>query len=106
MILANFDPTLERRPAPEDPLEALDEAPLGLVTAEVAEVMRAGLFPADRGATEDALIDAAARGDVVRVPVGDDAVWLAARYARDADRFVRASSIAAASGVMPPAATS
>jgi 2-hydroxychromene-2-carboxylate isomerase len=106
VILANFDPTLERRPPPEDPLEALDEAPLGLVTAEVAEVMRAGLFPADRGATEDALIDAAARGDVVRVPVGDDAVWLAARYARDADRFVRASSIAAASGVMPPAATS
>jgi 2-hydroxychromene-2-carboxylate isomerase len=106
VILANFDTTLERRPAPEDPLEALDEAPLGLVTAEVAEIMRAGLFPADRGATEDALIDAAARGAVVRVPVGDDAVWLAARYAREADRFVRASSIAAASGVMPPAAAS
>ena len=65
-----------------------------------------GLFPADRGAAEDALIDAAARGDVVRVPVGDDAVWLAARYARESDRFVRASSIAAASGVMPPAAAS
>ena len=106
MILANFDPTLERRAPAEDPLEALDEAPHGLVTAEVAEIMRAGLFPADRGAAEDALIDAAARGDVVRVPVGDDAVWLAARYARESDRFVRASSIAAASGVMPPAAAS
>ena len=106
VVLANFDPTLERRPAPEDPLEALDEAPNGLVTAEVAEIMRPSLFPADRGTAEDALIDAAARGEVVRVPVGDDAVWLAARYAREADRFVRASSIAAASGVMPPAATS
>ena len=106
VILANFDTTLERRPAAEEPLEALDEAPYGLVTAEVAEIMRPGLFPADRGAAEDALIDAAARGDVVRLPVGDDAVWLAARYAREADRFVRASSIAAASGVMPPAAAS
>jgi hypothetical protein len=72
----------------------------------VAEIMRPGLFPADRGAAEDALIDAAARGEVVRVPVGDDAVWLAARYARESDRFVRASSMAAASGVMPPAAAS
>ena len=106
VILANFDTTLERRPPAEEPLEALEEAPYGLVTAEVAEIMRPGLFPADRGAAEDALIDAAARGDVVRVPVGDDAVWLAARYAREADRFVRASSIAAASGVMPPAAAS
>ena len=33
-------------------------------------------------------------------------VWLAARYARESDRFVRASSMAAASGVMPPAAAS
>jgi hypothetical protein len=106
VILANFDTTLERRPPAEEPLEVLDEAPLGLVTAEVAEIMRPGLFPADRGATEDALIDATARGDVVRVPVGDDAVWLSARYARESDRFIRASSIAAASGVMPPAAAS
>jgi hypothetical protein len=79
---------------------------MGLVTAEVAEIMRPGNFPADRGAAEDALIHAAARGDAVRVAVGDDAVWLAARYARLADRFVRASSSAAASGVAPPAVAS
>jgi protein-disulfide isomerase-like protein with CxxC motif len=106
VVLANFDTSLERRAPAEDPLEVLEEAPHGLVTAEVAEIMRPGLFPADRGAAEDALIDAAARGEVVRVPVGDDAVWLAARYARESDRFVRASSMAAASGVMPPAAAS
>ena len=46
------------------------------------------------------------RGEAVRVPTGDDAVWLAARYARESDRFLRATSIAAASGVRPPAATS
>jgi 2-hydroxychromene-2-carboxylate isomerase len=106
VVIANLDPTLTRRPAPEDPLEALDEAPLGLVTAEVAEIMRPGNFPADRGAVEDALIEAAARGDAVRLPVGDDAVWQAARYARESDRFLRASSIAAASGVKPPAVAS
>jgi hypothetical protein len=76
------------------------------VTAEVAEIMRPGNFPADRIATEEALIEAAARGDAVRVPAGDDAVWVASRYARDSERFLRASSIAAASGVMPPAVAS
>ena len=106
VIVANFDPTLDRRPAPEDPLEALEEAPLGLATIEVAEIMRTSPHPADRDATEGALIDAAARGDVVRVPTGDDAIWLAGRYAGDSARFLRASSIAAASGVMPSAAVS
>jgi 2-hydroxychromene-2-carboxylate isomerase len=106
VVIANFDPTLSRRPAPADPLEALEEAPLGLVTAEVAEVMRPGNFPADRGAAEDALIEAAARGEAVRVPVGDDAIWLAARYARESDRFLHASASAAASGVTPPVVAS
>jgi predicted DsbA family dithiol-disulfide isomerase len=99
VIIANLDPTLKRRPAPDDPLEALEEAPLGLATAEVAEIMRPGNFPADREAAEEALIAAAARGDAVRLPVGDDAVWLAGRYTRAADRFIRASSLAASSGV-------
>jgi hypothetical protein len=101
VVIANIDPTLKRRPAPDNPLEALEEAPLGLVTAEVAEIMRPGNFPPDRGAAEDALIEAAARGDAVRLPVGDDAVWLSARYARASDRFLRASDMAAARGVAP-----
>ena len=63
VVLANFDTSLERRAPAEDPLEVLEEAPNGLVTAEVAEIMRPSLFPADRGAAEDALIDAAARGE-------------------------------------------
>jgi 2-hydroxychromene-2-carboxylate isomerase len=106
VIVANLDATLERRPAPEGPLEALEQEPLGLATAEVAEIMRTSPHPADRAAAEDALIEAAARGDVVRVPTGDDAIWLAGTYARESARFLRASSIAAASGVMPSAAAS
>jgi 2-hydroxychromene-2-carboxylate isomerase len=106
VVIANIDPTLDRRPAPTDPLEALEEAPLGLATAEVAEIMRSSPHPADRAAAEDALIAAAARGDVVRVPTGDEAIWFAASYVDDSARFLRASSIAAASGVLPSAAVS
>jgi 2-hydroxychromene-2-carboxylate isomerase len=106
VVIANLDPTLVRRAAPSDPLEALEEVPHGLATAEVAEIMRDGNFPVDREATEEALIGAAARGDAVRLPVGDDAVWLAARYASAAERFVHASSVAAASGVLRPLAAS
>jgi 2-hydroxychromene-2-carboxylate isomerase len=106
VLIANIDPTLTRRPAPSDPLEALEEAPNGLATAEVAEIMRTSPHPADRSAAEDALIEAAARGDVVRVPTGDDAIWFAGSYVDDSARFLRASSIAAASGVMPSVAAS
>jgi 2-hydroxychromene-2-carboxylate isomerase len=106
VVIANLDPTLRRRPAPEEPLEALEEAPIGLATAEVAEIMRPGNHPADRAATEEALVAAAGRGSIVRIPVGDDAIWMAPRYARAAERFLRASPVAASSGVRPPVAAS
>lgn len=105
VLLANLDATLARRPAPESPLAALEGEPQGLVTAEVAEIMRIGNAPADRAAAEDALIGLAADGDAVRVGLGDDALWTAGRYAAEA-RFARASSIAALNGVAPRAAVS
>ena len=49
--LANLDPGLERRPAPETVLDALAEFPEGLTTAEAASVMRASdLVDADPAA--------------------------------------------------------
>jgi 2-hydroxychromene-2-carboxylate isomerase len=106
VVLANIDPELRRRPAPADIREALAEEPLGLTTAEAAEILRSGNDAADLLAAERQLIDAFADGDAVRVPVGSDALWLAARYAGDdgSASLLRASSIAAVSGVMPPAA--
>ncbi|MEP6952588.1 MAG: DsbA family protein [Solirubrobacteraceae bacterium] len=98
VLLANLDATLDRRPAPESPLDILLAEPGGLVTGEVAEIMRDGNTPADRDAAEDALIALAADGDAVRVGLGDDALWIAGRYAEA--RFARASSIAALSGVV------
>lgn len=104
VVLANLDPTLERRPAPDGPLPALEDEPYGLVTGEVAEIMRAGNAPADPGAAEDALIALAAAGEVVRVGLGDDALWIAGRYAEA--RLERASAIAALRGVAPRALAS
>lgn len=105
LVLANLDPALHRRPAPDDVREALAEEPLGLTTAEAAEILRSGNDAPDLLAAERQLVDAAADGDAVRVPVGSDALWLAGHYAGDegSASLLRASSIAAVSGVMPPA---
>ena len=73
--LANLDPGLERRAAPESVLEALLEFPEGLCTAEAASVMRSSdLFDADPAATSEELAAAEAAGDVVRIPTGRDAI--------------------------------
>jgi 2-hydroxychromene-2-carboxylate isomerase len=77
VAIANLDPALPRRPAPDDPLEALAELPWGLSTQEVAAIMARGNDAPDRDAAEDALIELVATGAAERVPVGDDALWLA-----------------------------
>jgi predicted DsbA family dithiol-disulfide isomerase len=74
--LANLDPRLERRPAPDDVLAALTAFPEGLTTAEAASVMRpSDLVDADLEATAAALAEAEAAGAVAREPAGADAVW-------------------------------
>lgn len=76
VVLANLDPKLERRPPPSTVVEALAKFPDGLTTAEAAEVMRpSDLVDAELAATEDQLVSAAARGEITRQPVGQDAVW-------------------------------
>jgi 2-hydroxychromene-2-carboxylate isomerase len=77
--LANLDPRLERRPAPEDPVEALAAFPEGLTTAEAASVLRpSDLVDADLEATAAALAELEAAGTVTREPAGVDAIWRAA----------------------------
>jgi protein-disulfide isomerase-like protein with CxxC motif len=74
--LANLDTSLERRPPPEDPVEALAAFPLGLTTAEVAAVMRpSDLVDADIPAAQDKLAWLAGDGKVTCEPVGGDALW-------------------------------
>jgi protein-disulfide isomerase-like protein with CxxC motif len=76
LVLANLDPTLERRPAPEHALEALEAFPDGLATAEVASLLRpSDLADADHAAAAAELASLAAAGRVTRRPLGQDAVW-------------------------------
>jgi 2-hydroxychromene-2-carboxylate isomerase len=74
--LANLDPGLERRAAPETPLEALGAFPEGLTPAELASVMRpSDLVDADLDETARALKELGASGAVTSEPAGNDAIW-------------------------------
>lgn len=73
VLLANLDPALERRSAPEDVSAALGLFEQGLYTAEVAEIYAQGAASeVDLAAAEDRLIDAVAAGRAVR----DGQRWL------------------------------
>ena len=74
--LANLDPSLERRPAPERAADAVLAYPIGLTTAEVASIMRGSdLQDADLPAAEQELIAAVAAGELAVTPAGSDALW-------------------------------
>jgi 2-hydroxychromene-2-carboxylate isomerase len=75
VVIANLDPTLERRPPALDPLDVLGEFAYPLATAEVAAVMTEHLGTPDIAAAEAALIAAVGGGRAVRLPAGDDALW-------------------------------
>jgi hypothetical protein len=79
VVIANLDPTLERRPPAEDPIEVLSAFPYALTTAEVAAVMTEHLGVPDLAGVEAALITATGEGHVSRRPVGDGSLWALAR---------------------------
>jgi protein-disulfide isomerase-like protein with CxxC motif len=80
LVLANLAPELARRPAPAEAAEVLEAFPLGVTTAEVASVLRPNdLVDADRAAAEEELFALAAEGRATREPLGQDAIWRAAR---------------------------
>jgi len=81
VLLANLDPSLERRPPAEDALEALAQFSYGLTTYEVAAIMTPHLGTPDPAAAEAMLIDHVAEGEVIREPLGDGALWRAGPYA-------------------------
>jgi predicted DsbA family dithiol-disulfide isomerase len=81
VLIANLDPGLERQPPPATPMPLLDHFRGGLTTQEVAALMTAGNDAPDRRAAEAALIELVAEGRATRTPLGDDALWHAARSA-------------------------
>lgn len=75
VLVANLDPGIDRRPAPETPAPLLDRFPHGLTTQEVAALMTEGNDAPDRARAEAALLELLAAGHAVRQPLGDDALW-------------------------------
>jgi predicted DsbA family dithiol-disulfide isomerase len=75
VLIANLDPTLDRKPPPETPEPLLDSFVGGLTTQEVAELMKPNNGVPDRQAAESALVELVATGKAVREPLGDDALW-------------------------------
>lgn len=75
VLIANLDPGLERRSAPETPAPLLERFPDGLTTQEVAALLAKGNDDADRLAAENALLELLASGAATRTPLADDALW-------------------------------
>jgi 2-hydroxychromene-2-carboxylate isomerase len=78
VVVANLDPTLERRAAPDSPEPLLAAFPSGLTTQEVAACMTRSNDAVERAAAEAALIELVAEGQATRIGLGDDALWRAA----------------------------
>jgi 2-hydroxychromene-2-carboxylate isomerase len=79
VLVANLDPAIDRRPPPERAADVLRAFPYALTTQEVAAVMARGNDRADRDGAHAQLIEAVGEGEAVREPLGDDALWTAAR---------------------------
>jgi protein-disulfide isomerase-like protein with CxxC motif len=75
VLIANLDTTLARQAPPEEPREALQRFPAGLVSQEVAAIMAHNNQAPDREAAERALVELVGEGLARRTPLGDDALW-------------------------------
>jgi hypothetical protein len=75
VVIANVDPTLERRGPPDSPLDALRHFASGLTTQEVAAVLAPNNVAPDRASAESALVELVGAGLVRRDALADDALW-------------------------------
>lgn len=78
VAIVNLDPTLVRSAPAESAVEALALYPSGLTTQEIAAIKAPHNTKADRAGTEHELVGLLGSGKVKRIPMGDDALWLAA----------------------------
>lgn len=78
VVIANLNPTLERRPPAEDLGELLDYFDFGVTTQEVAALMTDGNERPDRVAAETALLALVSEGRAERHALGGDALWMSA----------------------------
>jgi hypothetical protein len=91
VLLVNAEPALERRPPPDQALEALEPFPEGLTTRELAVLLaQPGSDPDDIGVLA-ALIEETDRGRVQQTPMGDGVLWTTRRARRFAREGVRSA---------------
>jgi hypothetical protein len=72
VLLANLDPSLERRPPPDSPEPLLEHFAGGLTTAEVALLLAAGPDPVPDLAGARRMLE---ESGATRAPLGQDALW-------------------------------
>ncbi len=82
VLIANLDPQLDRREAPDTPQPLLEHFRDGLTTQEVAALLAGRNETPDRRGAEAALLELVADEKALREPLGDDAVWRPAAAAR------------------------
>ncbi len=75
VLIANLDPTLDRKSPPENVAELLAYFESGLTTAEVAALLVPNNGLPDMPGAEFKLLEAVADGRAERHPLGGDAVW-------------------------------
>ena len=92
VLLANLEPSLRRRPVPDDPADLLAAYPDGLVTQEIAELLARGNDAPDRAAAEAAMLELVFDGRAERIGLGDDAVWAAPERAGRLRHIVAAAA--------------
>ncbi len=93
VLLANLDPTLSRRAAPDTPEPLLEYFSDGLTTAEMAALLAEGPdYISDLGAAEAVLLQLVADGVAIRIPCGQDALWCSTQRAEAVVTAARASA--------------
>ena len=75
VCVANLDPTLDRRAAPESAADLLAAFPHGLTTREVATCLLEGTADPDDDTAEDLMLELAATGHATAEPLGDGTLW-------------------------------
>lgn len=78
VLVANLDPTLRRRQAPDDLREVLAAFDHGLTTQEVATVVAPSLAEPDVDDARTRLLALGGEGRATREPLGGDGLWRAA----------------------------
>jgi protein-disulfide isomerase-like protein with CxxC motif len=94
-LIVNLDPAIRRVPPASKAESLFERFPEGLTSAEVAALLADGPDPVpDVNAAEEVLLQLAAHGQVVRVQLGQDALWVATELAVARARSRDAAAVA------------